>query len=83
MVVVAPKPSSEDILWRATTVNEPDKAFERRVNFPVEWAGKRDVELEQISGIEGSVFCHRGLFLYVAKTKEAAIEAAQRAVRAT
>ncbi len=52
-----------------------------RKPFPKEWAGKRDKELEEVTGVSGALFCHNNLFLVVAQTKEAAIELAQIALR--
>ena len=34
-----------------------------RMPFPLEWAGKVDSELENVSGIEGLTFCHVGRFI--------------------
>jgi len=48
--------------------------------FPADWAGKRDKELVDVSGIETAVFCHKALFLCVAETKEGALEMADRAL---
>ena len=53
--------------------------FENRVTFPESWAGLRDEELEKASGIAGAVFCHKNCFLFIAKNKEGALEAARQA----
>ena len=37
-------------------------------------------ELEEISGVRGSKFCHDGLFLAVADTKESALELLNKAL---
>lgn len=58
-------------------VNDP---FAIRKRFPKEWGGKRDEELEEVSGVKGAVFCHKGGFIAVAKTKEGAIELARKAL---
>ena len=79
-VVVSPKQSEDELVWRATTVSEAGEAFERRVAFPETWGGLRDGGLEEASGIEGAKFCHRGLFLFVARDKAGAIKAAEAAV---
>lgn len=34
-----------------------------RMEFPVEWAGLENQDLEEVSGIEGLRFCHTGRFL--------------------
>lgn len=47
--------------------------------FPKEWAGLRDEELENLSEIKGLRFCHNALFLIAADTLEAAIAACRKA----
>ncbi|MFA5931923.1 MAG: MYG1 family protein [Candidatus Paceibacterota bacterium] len=69
-----------DNLWGVRAVRKDTKTFKNRKDFPASWAGLRDEELEQESGVKGAVFCHKGLFLVVAKTKEAAIALAQKAL---
>ena len=39
-----------------------------------------DEELVKISGIEDAVFCHKGQFLFVSKSKEGAMAAAHKAL---
>ena len=73
-------PRTSDGFWGARTVKENSKTFIARKNFPKSWAGLRDEELENVTGVPGAVFCHRGLFLTVAETKEGAIKLAQIAV---
>ncbi len=46
-----------------------------RIPQPKEWAGLLDEELKKVSGIDGSIFCHKGLFISVWETKEAALKA--------
>lgn len=76
-VIVFPDERSES--WVAQTV--PDKiGGPSPPLFPAHWAGKRDEELVEISGIESAVFCHRSQFLCVASTKEGALEMADRAI---
>ncbi|MDD9868218.1 MAG: MYG1 family protein [Candidatus Campbellbacteria bacterium] len=45
--------------------------------FPKEWRGKRGKELEQVTGVEGSIFCHNNGFLSVAKTCDGALALAK------
>ena len=49
-----------------------------RIPLPAAWAGLMDKELEKASGISGAVFCHKGRFISMWKTKEAALAALQR-----
>ena len=55
----------------------PESRFSKRTPFPEAWAGKRDAELTEASGILGGVFCHIGRFISGWKTKDAAIAAAE------
>lgn len=73
-------PRTTDNLWAARAVRKNLNNFENRKNFPQKWGGLRDEELQKISGVADAVFCHRGLFLAVAKSKEGAIKLAQIAV---
>ncbi len=47
-----------------------------RVYFPKEWGGLSNKELEEVTGVFGSVFCHPNRFLATAKTKEEALKLA-------
>lgn len=66
--------------WMVRAVREDPKTFINRKNFPKLWAGLRDDELQNVSGVSDAVFCHRGLFLAVSNSKEGAIKLAQIAV---
>ena len=46
-----------------------------RTPLPKEWAGLLDDEFKRVSGINGAVFCHKGRFISVWKTKEDALQA--------
>ncbi len=67
-------PSQEHWKLRGIPPNEIDKMAVRQP-LPNEWAGLRDEELSEVSGIEGGIFCHKGRFISVWKTKEAAMKA--------
>lgn len=43
--------------------------------FPESWAGLHEEALEKASGIEGAIFCHKGRFISIWKTKEGALKA--------
>ena len=66
--------------WGARTVRDTFKSFKSKKYFPITWAGLRDQEMAEISGVKDAIFCHRALFLAVAKSKEGAIKLAQIAV---
>lgn len=73
-------PRESDDHWGIRAVRKDPKTFINRKNFPKLWAGVRDEELQNITGVRDAIFCHRGLFLAVAGTKEGAIKLAQIAV---
>lgn len=60
---------------------EDKVSFTKRKALPLAWAGKMNEELAAITGIPEAIFCHKGLFLAVTKTKESAIELAKLALR--
>ena len=70
-------PRLNDGLWSSEGVFADFPSFERRKKFPQAWAGLRNEELQKVTGVPEAVFCHRGLFLAVAKSKEGAIKLAQ------
>ena len=57
-----------------------DRRMEMRRALPEKWAGLMNRALEEASGIEGAVFCHRGRFISIWKTKEAAQKALEEAL---
>ncbi|HBA46009.1 hypothetical protein A2W67_03440 [Candidatus Nomurabacteria bacterium RIFCSPLOWO2_02_40_28] len=63
--------------WGAKAIRTDVKSFKNRKDFPVSWAGLRDEELQKASGVSDAVFCHRALFLAVAKSPEGATKLAQ------
>lgn len=54
-----------------------------RATLPKEWAGLREEELIKVSGILGATFCTNGLWFAVAKTREAAFQMAQIALKSS
>jgi uncharacterized UPF0160 family protein len=67
-------------LWRVEAVRKEKYNFETRKPFPEIWAGKRDRELVEVTGVSDATFCHNGRFLAVALSKEGAIELARKAL---
>ncbi|MBF8262433.1 MAG: hypothetical protein HW387_98 [Parachlamydiales bacterium] len=55
----------------------PNMADRMKVRHPLpeKWAGLHDEDLQKVSGIEGAVFCHKGRFISIWKTREDAIKA--------
>lgn len=72
LFVVYPKPESDE--WRVQAVPVELGDFDNRADLPEAWAGKEGQELIDETGVETAVFCHRGLFLAVARTKEDVLE---------
>lgn len=69
-----------DHFWGVRAVRKDPKAFDNRKDFPKNWAGLKDEELQKVTGVSDAVFCHRALFLVVAKSKEGAIKLAKLAL---
>lgn len=63
--------------WMISTVRDKDAQFLNRKDLPSNWGGLRDQELAEASGVSGAVFCHKGLFLAAADSKEGALELAR------
>lgn len=74
LLAVFPSPSGG---WYAVAVKKGIDKFERRIEFPEEWAAKEGEKLQKISGVQDAVFCHRGRFLAVARSKQGAVKLAE------
>ncbi|MBP6908198.1 MAG: MYG1 family protein [Candidatus Pacebacteria bacterium] len=68
LFVIAPR--MNDGQWKAEGVRVKKGSMECKIYFPETWAGKYHQELADVTGIQGSVFCHLGRFMVTAKTKE-------------
>ena len=75
-VFVCPVLGVDSTNWMAVAVPRKNGSFHNRAIFPPAWGGLSDKALEAASGIAGAVFCHKELYIFVATTKEAALEAA-------
>jgi uncharacterized UPF0160 family protein len=78
LFAVYPDPTTG--MWRVKAVRVRPEEFALRKELPASWAGKRDEELQEISGVSDAVFVHNSLFLGGTKSKEGAIKLAQIAV---
>lgn len=74
------KQNSENKNWYVSAVPVKDEQFKNRLDFPESWAGLEGEDLVKITGVSDAVFCHKGRFLVVAKTKEGAITLAKLAL---
>jgi uncharacterized UPF0160 family protein len=66
--------------WSGVAMKREKNSFGNRKDFPAPWAGLRKKELQNLTKVPDAVFCHRNLFLAVAKSKEGAVKLAQIAV---
>ncbi|MSR73150.1 MYG1 family protein [Candidatus Parcubacteria bacterium] len=64
-------------LWRLKAISDGSQVFKNRKDLPASWAGKRDKELADTTGVPDALFCHNKLFLAVAKSKEGALALAK------
>jgi uncharacterized UPF0160 family protein len=73
---------SPDKTWMVQQVPKGDNSFEGRKSLPSAWAGLRDGEFAEKTGVQDAVFCHRGRFICGAKSLEGAMRLAQQAAAA-
>ncbi len=73
-------PRENKSAWVVKAVNKEGDEFKCRKDFPSSWAGLQDEEFQKITRVSDAIFCHKGLFLAVAKSKKGAIKLAQIAV---
>lgn len=75
------RPNIQDKTWKVEAVKGDIHSYKNRKNFPEGWAGKRDGELAEITGVADAFFCHNGRFLAVTRSKEGAVKLAELAVK--
>ena len=66
--------------WAVVAMRIGGDNFDSRKSLPISWGGLNDSDLAKITGVNDAVFCHPGLFLAGAKSKEAAIKLAELAL---
>ncbi len=74
------KPARQNTNWEVECVRNEVQSFENRKSLPLAWGGKFGDELAAVSGVADAVFCHKGRFIAVARSKEGAIALAQSAL---
>ena len=52
-----------------------DQKMKVRKPLPKKWAGLLEEDLQKVTNIKGAIFCHKGRFISIWKTKEDAIKA--------
>jgi len=67
-------PTGDHWKLRGIPPNSKDR-MKVRLPLPKKWAGLRDHELQQVSGIEGAIFCHKGQFISIWENKKDAFAA--------
>lgn len=67
-------PSGDHWKLRGIPPNSKERMRVRH-NLPDAWAGLLDEDLQRISGLTGAIFCHKGRFFSLWKTKEDAEKA--------
>jgi uncharacterized UPF0160 family protein len=72
-------PSSGCWKLRGIPPNNYDR-MKVRQPLPLAWAGLLDEQLQSVTGLPGAVFCHKGRFISVWKTKEDAIAALKKLI---
>lgn len=65
--------------WRVVAIPPEEHSFAQRRSLPESWAGLRDEALEAVTGVPGSVFCHKNRFIAVFRTRDGALTALERA----
>jgi len=61
--------------WRIVAIPTRLGVFDQKRSLPEEWAGLTDGDLARVTGIEGSIFCHKNRFIAVFKTREDTLRA--------
>ncbi len=64
--------------WGVRAVMDND--YTPRLSLPTAWGGKIDKDLQRITGVPDAVFCHRGLFMALAESKEGVVKLAKLAL---
>jgi len=76
-------PDAEPGRHQLRTVPRRMGSFEARMDLPAAWAGLRDAELAAATGVPDAAFCHRNLFIAVARSFEGALRLAELALAAS
>ena len=69
-------------IWGIRAVRSTLNGFGNRKELPLSWAGKRDQDLVQASGVSDATFAHNARFMAVALSKEGAVALAKKAIEA-
>lgn len=64
--------------WRLVAIAPEEHSFAQKRPLPAPWAGLTGSSLAAVTGVPGSLFCHKNRFIAVFATRDAAIEALER-----
>ncbi len=67
-----------DDKWRVVAIPPEPRSFDKKRPFPESWAGLENEALSAVTGVPGSVFCHKNRFIAVFDSRQAAIDALER-----
>ena len=73
---------SETGTWMVQAVGAKAGTFESRKLLPEAWAGLRDGDFQEVTGVSDGVFCHPGRFICGAASEASAMRLARMAVEA-
>jgi uncharacterized UPF0160 family protein len=68
--------------WSVRGVPDAIHSFDVKKPFPTSWAGLENETLAQVSGVKDAYFCHRNRWIAGARSKEGALELAEKALNA-
>ena len=79
-------PNDNEGSWQVVVVKDSQDSYtyhtQDKIKLPKDWAGLEDKELADVTGVEDAIFCHKGLFMCIARSKEGAIKLAKLALEA-
>lgn len=67
--------------YNVVATPKENNSFEQRKAFPESWGGKENKELQDITGVSGITFCHKGLFLCACNSLDDAIKIANISIK--
>ncbi|MEJ5990619.1 MYG1 family protein [Ramlibacter sp. PS3R-8] len=80
LFVLYPERDDQGGRYVLRTVPVKAESFEARRDLPRAWAGLRDAQLVQASGVFDALFCHTNVFIAVARSFEGALKLAELAL---
>ena len=82
LLVIYPETDEGGQRFVLRTVPAAADSFANRMDLPRAWAGLRDRQLADASGVPDALFCHTNLFIAVARSFEGALQLARLALEA-